>query len=239
MKIEVKGSKEQTYVVDSDKLTCTCPHFKFRCKDFGLNDPNRMCKHLKQAAEEHSELFSAHDVPVGTDPDGKVRHPREEFIPYVSMIHHVMELFSSCITRYEICGSWRREAKRVSDLDVLMVVNDLDAIKQFQTHIKEKYSPIVRWEGDLKSTYVFDDFCQIDFKVVEDKHWPFATLHFTGSKDENVRLRKIAVSMGYSLSEYGLCDNSSVDGAYRQMGILNESEIYEFLNQPYKQPKER
>jgi len=239
MKYNVKGSTGVEYEIDSEDITCTCPRFKFHCKSFGKNEDERKCKHIVQFEKDNPDIVLGVKLKEGTDPDGKVRYPRERFNGYVSMIEHMMDAFSVFISKYEVCGSWRRKAARVSDLDVLMVVKNLDALHLFYKYVEENYVPEIRWKGDAKVTYVFDEFCQIDFKVVEEKHWPFAIMHYTGSKTENIRLRKTAVSMGYSLSEYGLCDNKSLDGGYHQYDITTEEEVYKFLNQAYKKPEER
>lgn len=87
------------------------------------------------------------------------------------------------------------------------------------------------WRGDLKASYNLDGRFQVDFKVVPKKSWPFALLHFTGSKEENIRLRAISNRKGYKLNEYGFNDNT--------FNIKTEKEIYEFLNQIYKEPQNR
>jgi DNA polymerase (family 10) len=239
MKYNVIGSKGTEYTIDTEDVTCTCPGFKFFCKGFNKNEEGRKCRHLKEFCNDNPDVVLGVQIIEGADPDGKTRYPREKFEPYIAMIDHMVDAFELFIHKKLVCGSWRRKAQRVSDLDVLLVVKDVESFRQFQSYIEEMYAPTIRWKGDIKVTYVFDEFCQIDFKVVEEKHWPFATLHFTGSKAENIRLRKIAVGMGYSLSEYGLNDITSMDGGYHQYECAKEEDIYKFLNQPYKKPEER
>lgn len=239
MKVEIAGSNGNIYEVDTTALKCSCPRFKFHCKNFGVNEPDRLCKHLIQALKENPPSVCFVEGEVQPDLDGKTRYPREKFQPYIEMIDHMIDAFEFFISKRLVCGSWRRQSERVSDLDVLMVMKDSESFRMFQDYIETMYAPTVRWKGDIKATYVFDEFCQIDFKIVKEKHWPFATLHYTGSKNENIRLRKIAVTMGYSLSEYGLCDNKSLEGSYEQFGIETEEGIYEFLKQEYKKPEKR
>ena len=235
MKIEVKGSKDNVYVVDTELMTCTCPRFQFHCKNFEVNDPQRVCKHMGSVLAEHSTEKSV----VSPDADGKVRYPREKFEPYIAIIDHITDTFSPFISKQLVCGSWRREAERVSDLDVLLVMKDVQSFRELQNYVESKYSPTVRWKGDAKATYVFDEFCQVDFKIVSTEHWPFATMHYTGSKNENIRLRRVAKSMGYSMSEYGFCDILHPDEGYDQFGLKTEEDVYKFLNQTYKHPKDR
>jgi len=239
MKVEVEGSKGDVYEVDTALVTCSCPRFKFYCKSFNLSDEERKCKHIIKVLRDNPDIVLGVVPKDGADPDGKFRYPRELFQLYVDMVDHMVDAFSTVISKKLICGSWRRKSERISDLDVLLVMKDVKSFRLFQDYIEEMYAPTIRWKGDVKATYVFDEFCQIDFKIVSEKHWPFATIHYTGSKTENRRLRKIATSIGYSLSEYGLCDNLSIDGGYDQFDIKTEEGVYKFLNQPYKEPNQR
>ncbi|PIW35349.1 MAG: hypothetical protein COW25_00250, partial [Candidatus Nealsonbacteria bacterium CG15_BIG_FIL_POST_REV_8_21_14_020_37_12] len=47
---------------------------------------------------------------------------------------------------------------------------------------------------------VFD----VDLRVVPKKSYGSALQYFTGSKEHNILLRKIAISKGFKLNEYGL-----------------------------------
>jgi DNA polymerase/3'-5' exonuclease PolX len=49
-------------------------------------------------------------------------------------------------------------------------------------------------------------------------------------------MRRRAISMGYSLNEYGLTRES--DGS-KITNLKSERDIYEFLGLPYKEPYER
>jgi DNA polymerase (family X) len=71
--------------------------------------------------------------------------------------------------------------------------------------------------------------------VVPADVWGSALLHFTGSKEHNVRLRQMAIAMGCSLSEYGLVrerDNKRLAGA-------TEEEVYAALGLPWIPPEIR
>src|SRR5262249_56052733 len=45
---------------------------------------------------------------------------------------------------------------------------------------------------------------QVDLRLVPEAAYGAALLYFTGSKEHNIELRKIAIENGMSLSEYGL-----------------------------------
>jgi DNA polymerase (family 10) len=69
-------------------------------------------------------------------------------------------------------------------------------------------------------------------------------IHFTGSKDHNVRLRAIARDRGWSLSEYGFLklgeDGEPLTGAAAQLRTFaGEAEAYAFLDLPFIEPELR
>jgi DNA polymerase (family 10) len=90
--------------------------------------------------------------------------------------------------------------------------------------------------GSIKAAYMIDGYIHVDFKVVPEESWAFSLCHFTGSKAENIRLRKAALSKGLSLSEYGFKDK---DGRIHTYGLKTERDIYEYLGLPYVEPWNR
>jgi DNA polymerase (family 10) len=83
---------------------------------------------------------------------------------------------------------------------------------------------------------MIDGIVHIDFKAVPEESWPFATLHFTGSKAHNIKMRQRALQLGYSLSEYGFKDK---EGIISNQGCQTEEDIFKFLRMPYKEPWDR
>jgi DNA polymerase (family 10) len=240
MKLNVNGESGRAYSVDTKEITCTCPHFKYRLRHFPAESERRLCKHLRQVFEEHPELSPLKRSNISNtglkDADGKVRYPRSIFSSYITELNSVVNQFSNIIDKYEICGSYRRLKETVSDLDVLIVLHEGKSPDSFLNYLEEFMSYLKLWRGDKKASYKIDGYIQIDFKFVPIESWPFATLHFTGSKYENIEMRRRAISMGYSLNEYGLTRES--DGS-KITNLKSERDIYEFLGIPYKEPYER
>jgi len=240
MKVEVKGSSEFPYIVDTKEVTCTCANFRYRCRHFSITHENRICKHIQQVFDEHpelkpSELIFTDRIQGSVIEDGKVRYPRSAFSMYIKEISSVIEAFSNIIERYEICGSYRRMCDKISDLDYLIVIKEGSDIDIFYDYLEVTYGYSKLWRGDLKASYMIDGYVQVDFKVVPRESWAYSTLHYTGSKEENIRLRRRANDMGLSLSEYGLKDHEGNLVAE----LETEKSIYEYLSLPYKEPFER
>ena len=240
--IEVEGSK--VYQVDTTAMTCTCPNFKYRCSNFTIDRPERRCKHILQVMEDHPELFSSTESKAevvtadSKDPDGKTRYARSVFDLYVTEIKKTVKSFD-IVTDVQICGSYRRLAERCSDLDVLI-----------QLKGSESWSPILDYfenilgyqlikeigRGDAKAAYMIDGFVHVDFKNVPMESWPYALMHFTGSKNTNIMMRRRANQIGYKLNEYGLFKESDDS---RVEGLNTEEDVYNFLKLNYQQPWER
>lgn len=244
MKFEVKGSSVNPYVVDTEEITCTCPNWKYKCRHHPIDSESRLCKHLIQVFNDHPELKpgwmirqeSSLNEATTTDPDGKVRYPRSIFDIYVSDIKSVLGQYSTEIKKYEFCGSYRRLAEKVADIDVLLVVNEGQTAEELFDYLENilEYKKILR--GPVRASYIIDGYIQVDFKVVPEGAWAFSLCHFTGSKVENIRLRRRASDMGYSLSEYGFKDST---GKVDTFGITTEQGVYEFLKLPYVEPWNR
>lgn len=247
MIFEIQGSGKEPYKVDTEKLTCTCPNFRFRCSREASTSPNRLCKHLQQVFEEHPELAPTwmnarlpDEVGMTPDSDGKTRYSRIFFDVYVYDLKAVFSHFSTQIKKYEFCGSYRRLADRCSDLDVLLVLNEgftADELFDYLQNVMgyELIKNIGR--GSKKAAYLIDGMVHVDFKVIPEESWPFATLHFTGSKENNIKMRQKALSLGYSLSEYGL--RRKDEEQVQQFGCKTEEDIFRFLQMQYLEPWDR
>ena len=75
---------------------------------------------------------------------------------------------------------------------------------------------------------------RIDIRYVPYKNYNYALLYFTGSKDFNKKIIKIAKSKGYKLSEYGLFDSDN-----NIIKVKNERDIFRKLSLEYLSPRLR
>lgn len=139
------------------------------------------------------------------------------------------------VDRAEVAGSLRRRVETVGDLDFLAASDRPDPIMDWfvsQPGVKE-----VTAQGSSKSSVRFEDGLQADLRVVPPDQFVFALHHFTGSKDHNVAMRGRALSLGYSLSEWGLRrdDRKSMSVA----SVRDESDLFSLLGLSYIPPELR
>src|SRR5262245_33470152 len=106
------------------------------------------------------------------------------------------------VIRAEVCGSLRRRADTIGDLDILFSAHDpapvLDAFVKLPDVAK------VLAHGPTKASVRLADGVQCDLRGVEDGQFPFALHYFTGSKAHNIAMRRRAIQRGLSLNEYSL-----------------------------------
>ncbi len=150
--------------------------------------------------------------------------PRNEIIYLCNILHTILGDF-------DITGSFRRGYDFSGDIDILLKnTNDFDIQKKkitlsslflvtlaqgsskFSFLIKSPYSNLVR---------------QVDIKLVPEKSYYTALLHFTGSNTFNIYMRNIAKKLGMKLNEYGLFKNS------KSIPIHSEKDIFNILNINY------
>ncbi|MBX3355199.1 MAG: PHP domain-containing protein [Phycisphaeraceae bacterium] len=97
--------------------------------------------------------------------------------------------------------------------------------------------------GETKTSVRLDNGMQADLRVVPLGAFGAALLHFTGSKEHNVRLRERAIARGFRLNEYGLFPDDGEpapqDRGVRPVAGKTEEEIYEALGLPWIPPELR
>jgi len=87
----------------------------------------------------------------------------------------------------------------------------------------------IQSKGDTKSSIVTSGGVQVDCRVVENRSFGAAALYFTGSKDFNVGLRRLAQKAGYKINEYGVFQTGK-SGDEEFVCGRTEEEIFKFLN---------
>jgi len=133
-------------------------------------------------------------------------------------------------------GSLRRGRETVGDIDIL-------AVGRPDGTATEKFSKLDRVEkvlsvGPTKCSVILKDGIQCDLRVVPANLYGSAMNYFTGSKEHNVALRGLALKMGLTLSEYGLCKLADKEHK-KPVASRTEEEIYKALGLAYIPPELR
>lgn len=109
--------------------------------------------------------------------------------------------------RMEMAGSYRRGRETVGDLDLLVVSEQPEPVIDHFVAWPEFEEQIGR--GPNKCSIRTRRGLQIDLRVLPAESFGAALQYFTGSKDHNIELRKLARKLhGWKLNEYGVFDGN-------------------------------
>ena len=153
-------------------------------------------------------------------------------IPVIDQIVEYMRE-SDAVLEVETAGSSRRRKETIGDLDVLVSSLRPDEVAEWFVSMP-RVSRVIS-KGTTRSTIVVGVRLQVDLRVVPPDSYGSALQYFTGSKVHNIKLRTIAVKMGYKLNEYGLFDRDSD----RRVAGETEEKIYRILGMNWMEPELR
>ena len=142
----------------------------------------------------------------------------------------------------EPAGSYRRRKETIGDLDLLAETTDPAALMKRFTSLGTVDAVVAR--GGHKSAIRLMRGPQVDLMVMPPGSAGPYRIHFTGSKEHNVRLRARARDRGWSLSEYGFLriggDGEPLAGDAAELRTFaTEQEAYSFLDLPFIEPELR
>jgi DNA polymerase (family X) len=146
------------------------------------------------------------------------------------------------LQRLEPAGSFRRRKETIGDLDLLAETDDPAALMARFTGLGIVDEVIQR--GGHKAAVRLLRGPQVDLMIMPPGEAGTYLVHFTGSKEHNVRLRARARDMGWSLSEKGFLrigdDGQPLTGPDAELRTFaTEAEAYAFLDLPFVEPELR
>lgn len=138
---------------------------------------------------------------------------------------------SKDVDKVNVAGSIRRGRETIGDIDILVTSPNPEKVLDYFTKIRYVYDVIGR--GPTKASVHVKNGLQVDLRVLTPEEYGAALMYFTGSKEHNVELRRIAIAKRMKLSEYGL-----FKGAKFICG-KTEEEVYKALGLQYVEPEMR
>lgn len=139
---------------------------------------------------------------------------------------------SKLVEKAVVAGSARRMRETVGDLDILALSDRGSEVMELFSSLPEVSNIVVK--GPTKTTVWLKMGISCDLRVIAPESFGAALQYFTGNRDHNIEVRKIAISKGYKLNEYGLFDRKD-----KILPTKNEEEIYERLGMQYMPPEMR
>jgi len=160
----------------------------------------------------------------------KKRFIIEKILPFAKNIRARLNKLKG-VEKVVLAGSLRRKKETIGDIDILAVASKPKKVMDYFTTLPE-VSRI--WaKGKTKSSARLEQGIDCDLRVVQKESYGSALMYFTGSKDYNIRIRKMAISKGLKLNEYGLFKGK------RKIAGRTEKEIYKKLEIDFVPPEKR
>jgi DNA polymerase (family 10) len=148
------------------------------------------------------------------------------------MVKSYLSSFKS-VKKIELAGSLRRMKETVGDLDVLVLSDKPKEVMDFFVSYDDAAEVLMK--GDTKSSIRLGDRMQVDLRVVPKESFGAAMQYFTGSKEHNVKVRKIAISKRLKINEYGVFKKDTDE----KVAGSNEKKVYEVLGLQFIPPELR
>jgi len=179
---------------------------------FGEKSEEKIKRGIDTAKERGKRMLLSQAMPIANELAEKLKSLKE-------------------VKKLEVVGSYRRKNETVGDLDILIVSKEPKKVMDYFAKIEKGVKILAK--GPSKSSIKLGSGLQVDLRVFDDEVYGSAMMYFTGSKDHNVALRKIAISKKMKLSEYGLFKGK------KSIAGKTEEEVYRALGMKWVPPELR
>jgi len=157
-----------------------------------------------------------------------------EILPIVKEVYQRLKSLKE-VEKIDPAGSVRRMKETIGDVDFLVTPSSggggPEKVMDFFTSLPEV---IKIWgKGTTKASVRMKEGFDMDIRVVPARSYGSALQYFTGSKEHNIAIRKIAMDKGLKLSEYGLFRGP------KMIAGKTEEEIYRALGMQWIPPEIR
>lgn len=176
--------------------------------------------------------------------DSQKRIPREYIVNFEQQLQSILPQIDPHL-QATICGSYRRGCLTSGDIDVLFThptwISSQHIGSQLQTIVQTLHDQSLLVDDlTIDGNEKYMGFIQlpnlvarIDLLCLPFPSYASGLSYFTGSKEENIRLRKLATKLKMKLNQNGLyCGEELIP-------LRSEEELYELLQTPYKEPTQR
>ena len=210
---KIKRFYDELGVIDLDDLERAAKQHKIRkLEGMGEKTEQKILENIEFARKRTGRQLLGYILPISDQLKEKLKN----FKPVIKV---------------EIAGSIRRRKETIGDIDILVVTNENKEVMTFFTGLENVDKVILK--GPSKSTVRLNENIGSDLRVIKEESFGSALLYFTGSKETNIEMRKIAIKKGFKLNEYGLFKGD------KQIAGKTEQEIFGKLGMSYIEPELR
>lgn len=166
---------------------------------------------------------------------GRARFLLGEIYPLVKQIESRLSNFKG-VKKAIAAGSFRRMKETIGDIDYLVVVaSDEDSANVMDYFASMPEIAEVIGKGQSKTFVRLNNGMDADLLVVPEESFGSALQYFTGSKEHGIAMRKVALSKGLHLNEWGIFDKNE----NRILAGSTEEEVYQVLDLEWIPPEMR
>lgn len=153
-----------------------------------------------------------------------------DILPEVKEILKKLEVLPE-VKQINVAGSVRRMKETIGDVDILIISKNPERVMDFFVSLP---GVVKIWaKGPTRSSIRMTQGFDCDLRVVPEKSYGSALQYFTGSKEHNVALRRVAIDQGLKLNEYGLFRGK------KMITGRKEEDIYKVLSMDWMEPELR
>jgi DNA polymerase (family X) len=218
-------------------------------KELGVTTPDALEAAVKAGKVERLEGFGKKSAEKILRAIQDFRKQQGRFLRHeaVQFLRPVLEELKGVpgVQRLEVAGSFRRGRETVGDIDLLAVVDgDAEAVMERFTGFGEVERTSM--SGPTRGSVVLRSGLPVDLRIVEEESYGAALHYFTGSKEHNVEIRKLARERGLKVSEYGVFQASEEEGdgdggkddprKGKRVAGATEEEVFAAVDLPWIEP---
>ena len=161
---------------------------------------------------------------MGLTTGKQARAPIAKAMPLAKRLVAALEALPE-VERAQFCGSLRRMRETIADIDIVCATRNPASVMDQVATLPAVDSVLVH--GDTKTSVMLRSGIQVDVRAVLPEHFGAAILYFTGSKNHNIKLRKLAIAKGWTLNEYSLAvqDTGEVVAAHTEQDIYKALDL--------------
>lgn len=156
---------------------------------------------------------------------GDERIPLGDAWPIAQEMIHELEQLPG-VVRSAVGGSLRRMQDTIGDIDLLVASESGDLVMDHFTQMERVES--VDSRGPTRARVNLLNGLGVDLRVLPAERWGTLLVYFTGNKAHNVKMREMALKLGFSLNENAY---TPLDGS-REILCTTEEEVYAHLGLP-------
>lgn len=128
-------------------------------------------------------------------------------------------------------GSLRRRKETIGDIDIIVASKSPEKIMDFFTSLP---GVVKIWgKGKTKSSVRMKEGIDVDLRIVPRESYGSAIQYFTGSKNHNIEIRKLALRKGLKINEYGVFEGK------KKIAGETEEEVYAAIGFSVPPPETR